>query len=344
MKIYFSQLMSHLKSNKLSPIYIVSGDEPWQKNEAVKMVRDTIHKMGHYEREKISFDNLNEGWQQLCNSLYTYSLFTNQRLIELDLQDVTLTKPMSSQLHDYVLNLNHDIILLIKIGKIDEKIAKSDWYKAMDKIATIITIWPISHEHLPQWIQQRAKIYSLSFQPDALTLLCQLVEGNVVAAAQAIEKLYLLNANQPITTQLVIDAMHHATQFSVFDLVDNLLLGNMAKSLQILAHLEDTHIEPTIILWAITREVRLLNDLGIALQKNDSLENLFKKHHLFARRQPIVRHALKRLQPAQCYQLLAHALNVDSVIKGGMAGNIWEALQQFCLRLLQNDIPVTFDF
>lgn len=342
MKIYFSQLTSHLKNNKPSPIYIVSGDEPWQKNEAVTMIRSAIQAMGDYEREKFSFENLNESWQHFYHSLYTHSLFANKRLIELDLQDVTLTKSMSSQLHDFVLDLKNDIVLLVKIGKTDEKITKSDWYRAMEKMALIVTIWPIPQEQLPQWIMQRAKTYGMSCPHDAATALSHLVAGNVAAAASAIEKLYLsvmdsrLRGNDTlnITTERVVATMHDANQFTVFDLVDHLLQGHTEKSLHILSHLKENHIESTIVLWAMTRELRLLHDLGSALAQGTALETLFKKNNIFPRRQPIVRHGLKRFQPSDCYQLLAQALHVDSVQKGGMIGNNWDALQQFCLRLL----------
>ena len=50
MKISFAQLQNQLNNN-LAPIYFISGDEPFQVDEACRMVRQSAEQQGYSERQ-----------------------------------------------------------------------------------------------------------------------------------------------------------------------------------------------------------------------------------------------------------------------------------------------------
>ncbi len=331
MKLTIFQLEPHLAKGP-GPIYIISGDEILLKNDAMHIVRKAAKTAGYTERVRITpeagFD-----WEELYSLLYANSLLADKRLIEIDFRDTSVNKSASKILQEYAEKPAHDTILLIDIAKVDSKIAKAAWYKALEKAGHVVTIWPIPREQLPQWIITRAKKYNLTIQHDAANLLADHVEGNLIAAAQTIEKIYLLKNEKPLTAEVLQEFLTDESRFSLFDFIETLISCNKAKSLHMLANLRTEGIEPILVLWAITRELRLMGDLAQALQQGNSYESLFHKHRIFARRQQAVRQFLTRFNAKDCWHTLARATEIDNMIKGVTPGDPWNALELFCLRL-----------
>lgn len=330
MKLPHYQLEQHL-SKQLAPAYVISGDELFLKNEAVSLIRKTAKREGFSERIRIA-PEAGYNWEQLYSQLYANSLLAEKRLIELDFRDSLPPKTASAILQAYAEKPAPDTVLLIDISKIDDKIAKSGWYKSLDKIAMMVAVWPIPREQLPQWIMQRIKKYKLQINPDAANLLADCVEGNLIAAAQTIEKLYLLKPAQPIDSQLVASILTDESRFTIFDFIEHLFAGQQQRALHILEYLRQDGIEPVLILWAITRELRLLADMSAQHKQGHPMDAIFQKFRVFAKRQQTVRAFLNKYNAEYCWQQLTHAAHIDNLIKGAAAGNAWDALQLFCLR------------
>ena len=333
MKLTYFQLEAQL-AKKLSFVYIVSGDELLLKQEAIHLIRKAAKHAEFNERIRLTpeagFD-----WEQLYTFLYSPSLLAEKRLIELDFRDALPNKTASQILQTYAEKPCADNLLLIDIGKIDDKIAKSAWYRSLEKIGMVVTIWPIPREQLPTWIMNRAKKYKLSFQPDAANLLADYVEGNLIAASQAIEKIYLLQPQGVVNAELITTILTDESRFSIFDFIENLIAGDKRRTFHILDNLKLEGTEPVLILWGITRELRLLAELANALKQGLSYESLFQKYRIFSRRQSAVRQFLNKFSAEDCWHYLKQATDVDRIIKGAMPGNVWDHLQLFCLRMMR---------
>jgi DNA polymerase-3 subunit delta len=330
MKLTYLQLASHLNQS-LASIYLLSGDELLLKQEAIYAIRKAAKLAGFCERIRLTKDAGFE-WEQLYLSLYSLSLFAEKRLLELDLRDTTPNQTASAVLKEYALQPNAENILLIDMGKIDDKIAKSAWYRALEKSGIVITIWPIPREQFPQWIIQRAKRYKLSLQQDGAYLISDYVEGNLVAAAQVIEKLYLLAAQAEISLDMIQSILADESRFTIFDFIDSFIALDASRTLHILESLRMNGTDPTLILWGITRELRMLATLSQDIKQGQSCEMLFQKHRIFSRRQPLVRQFLNRIPLKDCFHGISLAGEMDKLIKGAIPGNIWHSLQLFCVR------------
>lgn len=331
MKLTYFQLQAHL-TKQLASLYLISGEELLLKQDVMHMLRKAAKKAGFSERSRFSHDTHHDA-DQLYATLHAGSLFAEKRLIELDFCDHLPNKAIGKVLQEYVDHPAPDTVVLLEMGKIDSKIAKTSWYKALEKAGMVIALWPIPREQLPQWIQQRAQKYKLQFNRDAATLLVDYVEGNLVAAAQTIEKIYLLRPTKAIDVELLQTFLTNESKFTIFDLVDSLVAGETARTLHILDNLKADGIEPILILWAITRELRLLADYSQQLAQGLGYEQLFQKNRVFFRRQTSIRRFLSKFTAADCWQQLAHAADIDRMIKGVLTGSVWDSLQLFCLRL-----------
>lgn len=331
MKLTFFQLEPQL-SKSLAPAYIISGEEIILKQDAAQLIRRAAKAAGFSERVRISpeagFD-----WDQLYSLLHSPSLMGEKKLIELDFRDGLPSKSASAILEEYARQPSSDNLLLIDCNKVDDKIAKSAWYKALEKCGINVAIWPIPHEQLPKWIIQRAKKYKLTLQPEAAALLADYVEGNLIAASQTLEKIYLLKPEGNVDTTLIRSILADESRYNVFDFIDALTAGECSRAIDMLTNLREEGLEPILVLWAITRELRLLADLSQKQKQGSTLDTLFQQNRIFARRQISIRRFLGKYSFQDCWRLLEQASSLDKIIKGAAPGNVWDALQLFCLKM-----------
>ncbi len=332
MKLSLAQLELHLKKN-ISSIYIISGEEIILKRDAIMQIRKAAKLAGFHEYKRVMLNaELDE--KELYHALYANSLFEEKCLLELDLSHHTPTKAIGSLLQEYANNPSSNIVLLMNMEKIDEKIRKNSWYSTLEKNSISIAVWPIPREQLPVWIKNRAKKYRLQINEEAITLLADYVEGNLVAAQQAIEKLYLLQTTGMIDIKTIQSILPDESRFTVFEFVDYLIAGEIARALHTLDHLQEEGIEPTLILWGIARELRLLAEMATQIQQGCTCETLLQKHRIYARRQSAVRYFLSTYSAEDCWRYLKQLAELDKITKGVVAGNSWQALQLFCLKMI----------
>lgn len=331
MKLNIFQLEPHLAKG-IGSAYIVSGEEILLKNDALNMLRKAAKNAGYHERIRLT-PEAGYDWEELYSLLHANSLLAEKRIIELDFRDTNVNKTASKILQEYAESKSTNTLLLMDLGKVDAKISKSAWYQAIEKKGHVITIWPIPREQLPQWIINRAKKYSLNIQFDAANLLADQVEGNLIAAAQTIEKIYLLKNPSSITVKVLQEFLSDESRFSIFDFIETLVLGDKAKALHMLDNLKQDGTEAILILWAIARELRILGEIAQGLEQGNSYENLFQRHRIYARRQQAVRRFLSRFKAPDCWEMLSHAAEIDNMIKGLKQGNPWQGLELFCLRM-----------
>ena len=333
MKLNFQQLEQHL-TKKLAAVYLIGGDDPILKLEAMQMLRKAARQHGFSERIRLQSESGLIDESELYTTLYSPSLSAEKILLELDFRNKAPAKAIAAILESYIAKPASDILTLIDMSKLEDTTTRSAWYKALEKSGIVVTIWPIAREQLPQWIIARAKKYKMTLQTDAAALLADYVEGNLTAAAQTIEKIYLLKPDKLIDTTFIQAVLADESHFSIFDLTEAMIHDNPSRTMHILETLRLDGTEPVIVLWGIARELRLLAGISQQQSAGSSWDETFKKHRIFARRQPGLRRFLGRFSAQQCQACLVHAADIDTILKGGKKGNGWEALQMLCLRLV----------
>ena len=103
------------------------------------------------------------------------------------------------------------------------------------------------------------------------------MEGNLLAAAQEIEKLKLMADEGQITVETVQAAVADSARFDVFGLTDAILNGEAAHALRMLEGLRGEGVEPPVILWALSRELRLLANLALQFSQGMPLDKAFSQ-------------------------------------------------------------------
>lgn len=341
MKISHQQLEAHLNKN-LAALYFISGDEHLLVQETADQVRTAARKAGYSERTSVHVDPGADWGKLLYTESHSLSLFATKRIVELHLGSAKPTAANSKILQDIAARPLTDTILIISCNKLDSKVESTAWFKAIDKGGVTITIWPIPAEQMPAWVSQRAKKMGLNMTADAAKLLADQVEGNLLAAAQELEKLCLLQINGTIDHNIIGQAVTDNAQFDIFALVDCALSGNSKRCLRMLDNLKAEDTEPLIILWALMREVRTLAEIIKQTKQSIPLNNLFTQYRIWEKRQPQVRRFLQHHTQQSCWAMLSHGAYIDNLIKGAASGDIWLELQQLTLKIAGSVIlPIT---
>ena len=128
MKIYANQLDNHLKSRGLSPVILVSGDEPLQMAECCDAIRAHARGLGYLGREVLHVES-RFNWDELMEEANALSLFAEQRILELRLPNAKPGIQGAKALQAYCEAPAPDTILLITMAKLESAASKSKWYK-----------------------------------------------------------------------------------------------------------------------------------------------------------------------------------------------------------------------
>jgi len=331
MRLGFHEIGAHLKNN-LAPVYVVTGDEPLQLGEAADLIRATAQSKGYSER-KILDAGTGFDWYELTAESNSLSLFADQRILDLRIPNGKPGAPGSKALVAYCENIPADTILLITMPKLDQSQTKSKWYKALDNAGAVIQIWPVAEQRLPPWIEQRMRQKGLIPEPDVINMLAERIEGNLLAAAQEIEKLLLLNGPGIITAEQLTACVTDSARYDVFGLVDAALEGKPNRCVKIIQGLRNEGLASTIILWALAREIRQMSQIAYAIKNGTPMHMAFSEFRIWDKRKPIVTQGLKRLSQSQWNNLLVDCETADEAIKGRNKKDSWLLLEEISIRM-----------
>lgn len=325
------QLSADLKRG-LRPVYLVSGDETLLVQEACDAIRAAARAAGFSERQVLHAEG-SFNWSELLAANSELSLFAERKLLDLRLPSGKPGDEGSKTLCAFCAATNDDTLLLITAPKLDASAKRSKWYKALESTGAVIICWPIAVEQLPGWLEARLKRAGLNADSAALELLADRVQGNLLAAAQEVEKLALYADQGLVTVDTITAAVGDSARFDVFALVDTALSGNAAAALRTLRGLRAEGTEAPVVLWALSRELRLLYSCAVPMENGAGIDRLLDANRVFDRRKPLLKAALRRLGSRRLTGLIRRAAAADRAIKGAGDGDPWLLMEDILLAL-----------
>lgn len=322
MKLQANQLSSHLK-NTLAPCYLVTGDEHLLVAEALDAIRESARERGFGLRElHVAISGFD--WAQLTISSGSLSLFAEKRIIELRLPTGKPGRAGAQAIIDLAERADPDTLFIVMAPKLDRSGAASKWAKTLEKNGVNLTIWPVGVRELPGWIANRMRRAGLQPERDVVALIADRVEGNLLAAGQEVEKLRLLLGEGPVSVEDVTDAVANSSRYDVYKLTDAALAGDAARAVRILGGLRAEGVEPVIVMWALTRELRTLSTLDDVVRQGGNLGATMQKNGVWRNRQGLVRSCLRRHRHGAFNRMLKATGRADAAAKGQRAGDPWQ--------------------
>lgn len=322
MKLQANQLSSHLLKS-LAPCYLVTGDEHLLVDEALDAVRAAARERGFISRE-LHVATTGFDWHALTASTGNLSLFAERRIIELRLPTGKPGKLGGQTIVDLVEQSGDEILFIVSGPKLDRGAAASKWAKSIDQKGVTMPLWPVGERELPGWIANRMRATGLQPDRDAATLIADRVEGNLLAAVQEVEKLRLILGEGKVTAEAVSDAVANSSRYDVYKLTDAALAGNAKRSVKILGGLRAEGVEPVIVMWALTRELRTLAKLDDVIRQGGDLGNAMQRSGVWRNRQGLVRSCIGRHQHGAFHKMLKATGRADAAAKGQRHGDPWQ--------------------
>ena len=332
MKIRADQLAKHFSNQTPQPAYLLSGDEPLLMQEACDTIRSAARQLGFTEREVFQVEP-GFDWNDLLESANNMSLFGDRKLMELRFNKAKIDDKGKKALSHYMENPSPDNLLLISFPKLDKRFTSTQWFKTLETQIAFCQIWPINEKQLPQWI--RGRLISAGYQPtnEAVELLAERVQGNLLAAAQEVEKLTLFINPGPIDDAMIESCVSDHARYNIFDLVDQAVQGNLSQALKMLNFLKASGTEPTLILWALAKELRTLEAVSHQVENGMAPAKAFRDNRVWDNRKPLLQKALGKLNSRDFQYGLRLAGAADHTIKGLAPGEPWNYFEDILLTL-----------
>lgn len=331
MKLSLAQLPIHLQ-RQLHPLYVVSGDETLLVQESVQAIKTKAQDKGFTESLRFTADS-GFDWSSFLTAIQSNYLFSDRQYLELRLLTLKISDAGKKILQNYAEQPSATKVVVIVTGKLDASAQKTAWVKALEKNGVMLTIWPLTPQQMLAWLTHRLQTAGFRVDSEATQLLMMRTQGNLLAAAQEIEKLALLYPAGQLTYEQVCAAGSDQARFTVFDLIEPLLQGNGVLLLRILLGLRGEGVEPLVVLWALTRELRQWLALMAAQQAGESVDTVLRSHYGWEKRKPALLRVLQRHTLSTLQQCLRQAAGIDRLAKGAASGSVWDELTSLVLAM-----------
>ena len=321
MPLNSSQWQKALVADSLSPVYLLAGEELLVL-EAADALRAQARKLGYTERDVLDV-GAHFDWDELARAGAGMSLFATRRLIDLRLPTGRPGTEGAKAINEFCANPPPDVSLVITAVEWSNK-HEGAWTKQVDSAGTVVVFnAPRPHEW-EAWIGARLATRGLTATAEAAALLAERVEGNLLAAAQEVDKLAVLHGQGKIDAAEMEHLVADSARYDAFKLTDAALSGDGGRALRILDGLHAEGEELIALMGWVVNQLQL----ALRLANAHDFSAQARAERLWPAREQLFRKALRRAPREHWMQCLARAARIDRIAKGREAGNAWLEAQR----------------
>jgi DNA polymerase-3 subunit delta len=157
------------------------------------------------------------------------------------------------------------------------------------------------------------------------------VQGNLLAAAQEVDKLALLDDGRPLDVARMEQLIAESARYDVFGLVDAALNGKPAQVARMLAGLQAEGEAVPALMGMVTMELQRAAALAQAKARGGNMAAEFRAQRVWDSKQAAYTRALSRHDASQWERFVAAAGRVDRISKGRAPGDAWRQLERLLL-------------
>lgn len=310
-------------------LVVITGAEPLLVLEAGDALRALARQEGFTEQHRFVMDARSD-WQQIFGAASSGSLFGDKQMVEVSIPGGKPGKTGASALETladrYKGQSTNDVLTVVKLPALDRTTRQTRWATSLFEAGHVVTLPEVNRAMLPNWIGQRLAMQQQHMDDHAAQWLADRVEGNLLAAHQEIQKLGLLYPEGEVTLEQCQSAVLNVARYDVFALRDAMLDGDAARMLRVLRGLRAEGEAPPLVLWAMAEDIRTMDRINRATEQGQPLSAALKANRLYGPREQRARAALQRVSAGRWRKAVAHAHDVDRLIKGiAVAGRLTDA-------------------
>lgn len=335
MELRPEQLAAGGADEPLHPAYLIAGPETLRVLEAADAVRARARAQGIGEREVFDADGRDFDWDRLDAAFNAPSLFSARRLVEVRLPGGKPGKEGAEVISAFCANPPPDVVLLITAGEWG-RAYQGKWSDAVARVGVLAVAWAIKPHELPGWIESRLRGKGVRADRDAVQLLADRVEGNLLAAAQEIDKLALLTRGETLDAARMESLVANAARYDVFRLTDAMLAGQGAQVSRILAGLRAEGEMVAGLMPMVVKELLRTASLARVQVNGGNVAAEMKAQGIWEAKQAPFKRALQRHAAATRWdRFVAEASKIDRTAKGRGDGDAWVMLERLLLAVAE---------
>ncbi len=307
-------------------LFIVTGDEPLQRYNVINKITQSFKKNGF----EISRHDLTElDHSIMYHEADSMSLFAEDKLIQYNLEKAPLKSLQKALVEN--MTKDSDNVYLLAFSNLKRPSLKTKWFQSIAQNSVHLNVYQPDINTAIRIIKIELADTKVDLSDNAVQLLAQKTEGNLIATKQIIRLL----SNQDtlhFDDETIRPFLHEHTNFDVYDLSDAILMQQKAKALTILNSILNEGNKYPLILWTLKRELRILSQLEAS---QDSYgQKVFKENNIWASKQKYYSSLSQKITPQIIADNLKKCLEVDLCIKGAKKGNIHLKLNEIVFNLL----------
>jgi len=233
----YHKLINEINNGKLSPIYLIHGDESFYSDKIIQYIIDSAitEDAIDFDLKKVYAKKSDENQEkEIIDFLKRYPLVG-----EYNLMIVKESKNLSSDfslIQSYIENLNQKSILVLSFSNTLDKRKKI--YKSFLKNGVVFESKKIYENQVYQWIERESKEKNLNLHPNSIKIIADFVGNDLSQIDNELEKLKL-NSNESdiIKPEEVENIIGFSKEYNFFELTKELGKNNYSKSLNLVSYM-----------------------------------------------------------------------------------------------------------
>lgn len=320
-------------------LWLIHGDEPLVASWLMDGWR-THWTTQQVERKRVDMKSA-KSWVEALNEFNNIGLFSSQTVVEMHGNHKPDKKTLE-HLRDFCENPN-DNCLIVLMPTQDWKAQKTIFFKQCSQLGNVVNTTLNNESERQQLLSIKATEFGIQLDNDAWRMLLEQTQNNLLAAYQALWRVSDLAVIQQtsltdtlqtdsllVTAEMLKPALVAQSRYSQYDLSDAILAGNVTKVVEVLHYLEESGEAPTLLLWNLSKDARILMQMlhGTSAQDAGVWRNKVGQYN----------QALRHLNFHASQHWPALMLDIDRSIKGLSDTPVWESLTQLALSMAGKDV------
>ena len=316
MKLDYLQALKRV--NEARGAWVLHGQEPLLEQNLLDAFRQSWI-INHVERERYDIQSVAD-WKNVFNALNSLSLFSQNLAVEVH-GNIKPDANALKLLKHYIQHNEHNLLLII-MPKQDSSSLKSAFFQTIEANGVVVPLTATYAQDRQRILSIEADKIGIKLSQDAWQWLEVHHEHNLLAAKNSLMRLADTFPDvQHLEMQHLLECLQDQSRYTTFDLSDALISGNLSQAIKIYQYLVEAGEPHSLVLWTVSKEMRLLMQLFEQPQNALQLGIWKTKVSLYQQ-------ALRRLNPKQFLTWPQLLLRIDAAIKGKNIENPEHLMQQ----------------
>jgi DNA polymerase-3 subunit delta len=255
-----AELRASLAAGHLLPAYLIAGEEPLQREDALAALREHVLAGAPADFNLDRLDAASSSPAELGDLLRTLPVMARRRLVEL--REPEASRASGRGFGEALVGLIEELgqggtsVLVVIAAKVDRRLR---WVRAMGESATVHCDPPRGRREVVSFIRAEAKRQGVSLAKSVPERLADRIGAQPLILRQEIAKLSLLaGPGCEVTPEHVVAAAVDVAEEPVWDLTDAIGDGRGADAVALLARLARGGAAPPLVLGALAAHFRRL--------------------------------------------------------------------------------------